>query len=200
MTNLTDTRLKQQLNFLYEIDKLKTVFRRTTLLADPTRFENTAEHSWHLAFFVLILAEYADNQINIVRVLKMVLLHDLVEIDAGDTFTYDEKAHIGKEERELLAAQRIFGLLPEDQRQELMDLWLEFESGKTTDAKFAVTVDRLQPVLYNYIQGGGSWTRHAVVRAQVEKRIAPIKESSAELTEYLQQLLDDAVKNGVLAA
>lgn len=196
--NMPTDRLKQQLDFLYEIDKLKTIFRRTNLIADTERFENSAEHSWHLAFYVLILAEYANEKINLLRVIKMVLLHDLVEIDAGDTFCYDDAAHIGKEEREQAAAKRLFGLLPADQGKELIDLWQEFEAGDTADAKFAVSVDRLQPLLHNYVTGGGSWKRHAVKRNQVEMRMQPLGEGSRSLADFMNAILDDAVEKNIL--
>lgn len=128
--HLSSDRLKQQLNFLYEIDKLKTIFRRTNLIADPDRLENSAEHSWHLAFYVLILSEYANVKTDLLRVIKMVLLHDIVEIDAGDTFCYDQAAHADKDDREQRAAERLFGLLPDDQGNEFMNLWQEFEKEK----------------------------------------------------------------------
>lgn len=191
-------RLQQQLNFLYEIDKLKTVFRRSNLICDTSRFENSAEHSWHLAFYVLVLAEYANEKIDPLRVLKMVLLHDLVEIDAGDTFCYDLSANIGKQEREILAAKRLFGLLPAEQGAELMQLWQEFEAGETADAKFAVSVDRLQPLLHNYTTGGGSWKRHAIKRNQVDARMQPIAEGSTALFDLMKSILDDAVAQAIL--
>lgn len=200
MIDVTTERLQQQLNFLYEIDKLKTIFRRTNLIADPDRLENSAEHSWHLAFYVLVLAEYANAEIDLLRVLKMVLLHDIIEIDAGDTFCYDLEANASKEEREQLAAKRLFGILPEDQRLEFMKLWQEFENRETLDAKFAVTVDRLQPILHNYITGGGSWKRHSIRREQVESRMKPVKDGSLSLADLVNQVIDDAVKNGILLA
>jgi len=197
---LQNQRLEQQLKFLYEIDKLKTIFRRTNLIADPERFENSAEHSWHLAFYVLILAEHTNKSFDLLRAMKMVLLHDLVEIDAGDTFCYDEKAHEGKEEREKNAADRLFGLLPQDQGDELMQLWQEFEAGETTEAKFAVAVDRLQPLLHNYVNGGGSWARHSIKRSQVESRMSPIQDGSMQLAEMMNAILDEAVKKNILSA
>ena len=198
--NIALERLQQQLNFLYEIDKLKTIFRRSNLIADPSRFENTAEHSWHLAFYALILSEYANAEINISRVVNMVLSHDIVEIDAGDTFTYDVEANHDKHEREQRAANRLFGLLPSDQGKEFMALWQEFEAGETADAKFAVTVDRLQPILHNIKTGGGSWTRHGITKPQVEKRIKPIAEGSSTLGNLVNELLDDAVESKMLKA
>ena len=157
--DMTPKRLKQQLSFLYEIDKLKTVFRRTNLISEPDRLENSAEHSWHLAFYVMILAEYANAKVDVTKVIKMVLLHDVVEIDAGDTFCYDQEANSSKADKEQSAAERVFGLLPEDQRTEFLSLWKEFEAGESSDAKFAGSVDRLQPLLHNSLTGGGSWAR-----------------------------------------
>jgi putative hydrolase of HD superfamily len=192
-------RLQQQLSFLYEIDKLKTIIRRNNLIADPERLENSAEHSWHLAFYAVILAEYANSEINIFRVLKMVLLHDLVEIDAGDTFCYDEQAHVGKNEKEQHAAERLFGLLPADQGAEFIALWQEFEAGETADAKFAGSVDRIQPILHNYMTGGGSWKRHDIKKHQVEKRMQPIGDGSMFLAELIESIVNDAITKKILS-
>lgn len=191
-------RLAQQLTFLKEIDQLKTVFRQSHLIADPTRFENTAEHSWHIALYATVLAEYADHPINLSRVIQMLLLHDLVEIDAGDTFCYDDAGNTDKADREQRAADRIFGLLPADQRDALRALWEEFEAGDTSDAKFAVTIDRIQPLFHNVANKGGSWTRYGIKRAQVEARLAPVAEASTPLYQAIQQLLDEAVADELL--
>ncbi len=193
-------RLKQQLSFLYEIDKLKTIFRKNNLIADPNRLENTAEHSWHLAFYAMVLLEYSNSKVDLLRVIKMVVLHDLVEIDAGDTFCYDKSAHVNKQEKERAAAQRIFGLLPQDQGEELLALWQEFEARQTAEAKFADSVDRLHPLLHNYVTGGGSWKRHDIERSQVEERMQPIKMGSTTLAELVTHLLDDAVNKNLLRA
>lgn len=194
-----NTRLQQQLNFLREIDKLKTVLRRTNLISDPARLENTAEHSWHLALYAIVLAEHANEKINLPHVIKMVLLHDLVEIDAGDTFCYDEQHNASKQEREMQAAHRIFGLLPDDQRDEFMSIWQEFEARQTPESKFAVSIDRLQPVLHNHATEGGSWKRHGIKRHQVEEKLLPLKEGSMELFELSNVVLDEAVQGGSLA-
>jgi putative hydrolase of HD superfamily len=191
-------RLMQQLNFLHEIDKLKTVFRQTNLISETSRYENSAEHSWHFAFYALVLQEYANEEINLLRVIKMALLHDLVEIDAGDTFCYDVAAHKEKEENELKAAKRLFGMLPPEQEEELMSLWLEFEEGQSADAKFAISLDRIQPLLHNVVTGGGSWTRHGINRTQVEARMAPVAQGSKELACLVDDLLDQSVKKGIL--
>lgn len=191
-------RLQQQLTFLREIDKLKTIFRRSPLIADTSRLENSAEHSWHLSLFAITLAEYAKEPINLTKVLKLVLLHDLVEIYAGDTYAYDEAGQASAHERELKSAHTLFGMLPEDQRDELMALWHEFEEGNTAEAKFAITIDRLQPLLQNYLTGGISWKKHSIVRSQVAKRMRPVMDGSDHLHELVQHILDDAVKNDIL--
>lgn len=195
---MMNKRFLQQLEFLYEIDKLKTVFRQTSLIADVDRFENSAEHSWHLAFYAIILCEYANESVNVLRVLKMVLLHDLVEIDAGDTFCYDIEAHHNKEYKEKQAALRLFGMLPTQQKDELLELWEEFEAGETMDAKFAVSVDRLQPLLHNYMTDGRNWKRHNIIRAQVEKRMVPVARGSKILADLIEKVLDDAVARKML--
>lgn len=191
-------RLNQQLDFLHEIDALKTIFRKTNLIADKERLENSAEHSWHLAMYVLVLAEYANEKIDILRVLKMVLLHDIVEIDAGDTFCYDTHAHQDKEEKEQQAAKRIFGLLPDDQANELKTCWEEFEAGETLEAKFASAIDRLQPLLHNYVTGGGSWKRHNIQRHQVEKRLQPIIKGSKFLADVVETIINESVERNYL--
>lgn len=167
-------RLTRQLDFLVEADRLKGVLRRTPL-CDGSRLENSAEHSWHLALAALVLAEHADPAVDVVRAVRMLLVHDLVEIDAGDTFAYDDAANEGRAERERVAAARIFGLLPAEQGSELGALWEEFEAGESADAGFAAAVDRLQPLLANDRSGGGSWRTHAVARDQVLRRMAPIE-------------------------
>ena len=173
-------RLDQQLAFLAEIDRLKSVLRRTTL-CDGSRAENSAEHSWHLAVAALTLAEHAGPEVNVAHVVRMVLVHDLVEIDAGDTFAYDAKANEDREAREQQAADRIFGLLPREQGAELRALWEEFELGETPHARFAVALDRLQPLLSNHHSKGGSWKAHGVNRAQVLRRMAPIESAAPAL-------------------
>ena len=168
------SRIAAQLAFVVEIDRLKGVLRQTPL-CDGSRRENSAEHSWHLAVMAMLLAEHADAAVNVARVVGMLLVHDIVEIDAGDTFAYDAAANEGRAERERLAARRIFGLLPAEQGDALRALWEEFEAGATADARFAAAVDRLQPLLANDRAGGGSWRAHAVGRDQVLRRMAPIE-------------------------
>ena len=168
------TRLQRQLAFLVEADRLKGVLRQTTL-CDGSRAENSAEHSWHLALMAAVLAEHAPEGTDVGRAIHMALVHDLVEIDAGDTFAYDLSANVGKEERERQAAARILGLLPAEQVAELMALWEEFEEQATATSRFANAIDRLQPLLNNHHSGGGSWKVHGVTRAQVLRRMAPIE-------------------------
>src|SRR5204863_6389117 len=155
---MVDTRLTQQIAFVMEIDKLKTILRQTSLM-DNSRRENSAEHSWHLAVMALTLGDYAEPGTDLTHVVKMVLVHDIVEIDAGDTFAYDAQGYTDKNEREERAAARIFGLLPKDQCDELLALWHEFEAIDTPEARFANALDRLEPLLGNYATGGGSWKK-----------------------------------------
>jgi len=192
-------RLEQQLGFILEVEKLKQVFRQT-LLIDDKRQENDAEHSWHLALMALLLEEHAADEVDILRVVKMVLIHDIVEIDAGDTFAYDEAGQEGKEEREREAATRIFGLLPTEDGEELVQLWEEFEARQTADARYANALDRFQPLLLNYHAGGDTWLRHGVRKDQVIARNRHISEGSSALWNYARELIDRAVAEGKLDA
>ncbi|MGG6269748.1 HD domain-containing protein [Leptolyngbya sp. AN03gr2] len=194
---LTTTRLQAQIQFIVEIDKLKHVFRQT-LLMDKSRRENDAEHSWHLAMMAIVLSEYADSQVNLLRVLKMVLIHDLVEIDAGDTFCYDAIALQDQSDREQKAADRLFGMLPENIGEELRTLWEEFEAKETLDAQFAAALDRLQPLLHNYYTQGGTWKMANVTEAQVRKRMAPVSICSPVLGEFVDSLIEDAIRQGFI--
>lgn len=194
---MSDTRLTQQIQFVMEIDKLKTILRQTSLM-DNSRRENSAEHSWHLAVMALTLGEYAEPNTDLTRVVKMLLVHDIVEIDAGDTFAYDALGYTDKEEREQQAAARIFGLLPDDLRDELMSLWQEFEAITTPEARFANALDRLEPLLGNYATGGGSWKKPGVTLAKIQKRMEPIGNVSAALGDYVQQILADSITKGYI--
>jgi putative hydrolase of HD superfamily len=159
---LNDGRLSRQIDFVREADRLKTVYRQT-LLMDGSRYENDAEHSWHVCLMAALLHEHAGSTgVDLLRVLKMLLVHDIVEIDAGDTYCYDEEAHRDKAERERAAADRLFALLPEDQAGEVRALWEEFEGMGTPEARFAAALDRLQPLLHNYFTRGEAWRRHGV--------------------------------------
>jgi 5'-deoxynucleotidase YfbR-like HD superfamily hydrolase len=192
-------RFERQIRFVLEIDKLKTIIRRTYLL-NADRAENTAEHSWHLAIMAILLAEHANEPIDVAKVVKMVLVHDIVEIDAGDTYFYDTAAALDKAERENAAAQRIFGILPPDQSEELRMLWKEFEAGKTADARFALALDRFMPQLHNYYTRGRSWAEHGITADRVLERNASMAEGSEKLWECARALLNDAVAQGFLAA
>jgi putative hydrolase of HD superfamily len=192
-----DARLEQQIGFIFEVEKLKQVLRQT-LLVDDKRQENDAEHSWHLALMALILEEHAADPVDILRVVKMVLIHDIVEIDAGDTFAYDEAGQVGKEYREREAANRIFGLLAAEQGEELSRLWEEFEARKTADARYANALDRFQPLLLNYHAGGDTWRRHGVRKDQVVERNRHIGEGCPALWNYATRLIDRAVAEGKL--
>ena len=194
MTN----RLKQQLAFLVEIDKLKQIFRQCSLL-DGSRPENDAEHSWHFAMMALILAEHANEPIELEKVLKMALIHDLVEIDAGDSFVYDPVAMASKTERELAAAERIFNLVPENQAHELRAIWDEFEEGATPEARYANAIDRFCGLQANYETEGGGWKRHGVAAKEIRARNAHIADGSQVLWERASQMIDEAVAQGWIA-
>jgi putative hydrolase of HD superfamily len=190
--------LEQQIEFILEMDKLKHIFRKSRLIRSE-RFENDAEHTWHLAVMAMLLAEHANEpDLNMLKVFKMLLIHDVVEIDAGDTFAYDDKGLEGKYERELAAANRLFGLLPEDQRDECMQLWEEFEARDTGEAKFAAAVDRLQPLLINVQNEGQSWKEHGITSDRVLERNRHIGEGSTALWQYAEALIGRAVEQGIL--
>lgn len=182
---------------MLELDKMKNIYRQTYVLHED-RKENDAEHSWHLAILAFLLAEYASVPIDVTRVMKMVLVHDVVEIDAGDTYCYDEEGYKTKAEREENSAQRLFGLLPDDQKKEFYSLWREFEDNETNDARFAAVLDRIQPILLNYTKNGISWKEHAVFKEQVEKRCLSSADVSAELAGLMQSIIDDAAAKGFL--
>lgn len=190
-------RLKKDIEFVVELDKMKNILRQTSLM-DASRKENDAEHSWHVATMALILQEYAHEEIDICKVIKMLLVHDLVEIYAGDTFCYDVKANKDKETRELEAADKIFGILEEDKGQEIRQLWEEFEKMESQDAIFAAAMDRLQPIFSNYFSGGGTWKKFGIRKDQVHKRVGPLENASTRLWEFTLELIDDAVEKGYI--
>ena len=198
MIPFPDSRLAAQIAFVVEIDKLKSVLRQT-LLTDSSRRENDAEHSWHIATMAFLLAEYADKTVDMARVARMLLIHDIVEIDAGDTFIHDEAGHQDKEERERKAAARLFGLLPADQAAEYSTLWQEYEERGTNDSRFADALDRLQPLLHNFETEGATWKPHGVTRAKVDKLLPRIEAGSRRLGAYARALVDEAVAQGYLA-
>lgn len=176
--------LQQQLQFLHEIDRLKTVHRQTFLI-DRSRRENSAEHSWHLAMYALVLAEHANEPVDAMRVIRMLLIHDIVEIDAGDLPLYAADGQAQQAERESVAAKRLFGLLPPEQAQDLLTLWHEFEAGLSPDARFAKSLDRLQPVLHNAATGGGTWPEFKVDETAVKARVGPpIERGSLTLWQH----------------
>jgi putative hydrolase of HD superfamily len=190
-------RLTQQIQFVLEIDKLKRVLRQT-LLTDSSRRENSAEHSWHLAMMAIALSEYAPVPVDLAHVIKLLLLHDLVEIDAGDTFCYDMQGNQDKAEREQMAADRLFGLLPADQAHDFRALWDEFEAAETPEAKFARALDCIQPLLHNWQTQGGTWRLHNVARSQVLQRMQPVKVVSPDLWHLVEQIIDEAIAAGHL--
>lgn len=191
-------RLRQQIQFVAEVDKLKNIFRQT-LVTDTRRQENDAEHSWHLTLLAIILVEHANvPSLDLLRVLKMLIIHDLVEIDAGDTFAYDTARMANQHEREALAADRIFGLLPMEQSRELRGLWDEFEARATPESKFAAAVDRFQPMLLNCLTEGAAWRKHGVTADRVIARNQHIAEGSAVLWEYAAAMINEAVTKGHL--
>jgi putative hydrolase of HD superfamily len=193
-------RLDQQIRFVAEIGKLKGIVRQTVLAgAGLNRHENSAEHSWHLAMMVLVLGEHAAPGTDLARVTAMVLIHDLVEIDAGDLFLYaDADAQAQQEAAERAAADRIFAILPGDQAGELRQLWDEFTARQTTDAKFARAIDRLQPMFENLTAGGGTWQRHGITADQVLAKVALIEDGSAQLGMVGRDLVNQAVAAGIL--
>jgi putative hydrolases of HD superfamily len=193
---MADDRFGQQIAFILEIDKLKQVLRRTLLLAG--RRENSAEHSWHLATMVSVLAEYANEKVDVTRVTQMALVHDIVEIDAGDVFAYDEAAYAQKAVREQQAAERIFNLLPSDQARWVRGLWDEFEEQQTAESRFANALDRLQPILLNYAKQGEMWRQHGVTAARVLARNRVIAAGSQRLWEHVQSLVAEALRKGFL--
>ncbi len=191
-------RLERQIRFVLEIDKLKNVFRQS-FITDGSRYENDVEHSWHLAMMILLLSEHSNEpEFDTTRAMKMVLIHDIVEIDAGDTFAYDAEGHRDKEARERAAADRLFGLLPSDQRQEFQELWEEFERRETPEARFAGAVDRMQPILQNYFCQGKSWKEHQIRKEQVIERNQSMRDGSETLWRFIEKLIDDAVEKGYL--
>ncbi len=193
-----NSRLNQQLSFILEADKLKQVLRQT-YTTTKDRHENSSEHSWHIALMAIILHEHSNySDINLFKVVKMLLIHDIVEIDAGDTFLYDTQAQKTKLENETKAAKRIFNLLPKDQAADLQNLWREFEDNKTPTAQFANALDRLQPIINNYYTKGKAWQQNNVKKHQIKTSNTAIAKGAPQLWEYATELIEKATKQGIL--
>ncbi|MGQ8335068.1 HD domain-containing protein [Sunxiuqinia sp. A32] len=194
---MTTEDLLKQIEFIKEIDKIKYIQRRTKLFSSD-RNENDAEHSWHLAMMAIVLSEYSDKEIDLSKVIKMVLIHDIVEIDAGDTFIYDQDKNHDNTEEELKSAKRIFGILPEKQAKEFIEIWTEFEDGISNEAKFARSMDRLEPLLQNTSNNGGTWKEYGVKYHTVYEKKKVIKEGSTKLWNYAEKLIENSVEKGIL--
>ena len=193
------TDLEKQLAFIIEIDKLKAVYRQTTVKEDKNRQENSAEHSWQITLSALLLQGYAEQPVDINRVVKMLLIHDIIEIDAGDLFAFAEsKDHEQQALKEEKAANRLFGLLPDEQCREYKALWFEFEAAKTDDAQFAKSMDRILPLVQNMNNQGGSWAKHKISRPQVLARNSYLEYIAPKLWKYVLSQTELAVKNGWL--
>ena len=190
-------RFTEQIQFLVEMDKMKNIYRQTRVLHED-RSENDAEHAWHLAMLALVLSEYANEPVDLKKVLATVLIHDIVEIDAGDTFAYDEAGNATKAEREQKAADRLFGMLPDDQAKEMRQLWDDFEAFATPEARFANALDRVQPLMLNYCKHGESWKKHGTRREQVEQRTRVIRDGSEVLGDFVAELIRRAAEEGLL--
>lgn len=189
--------LLQQINFIQEIDKVKYIQRKTKLF-NSDRNENDAEHSWHLALMAIVLLEHSNQAVDLLKVVKMVLIHDIVEIDAGDTFIYDTEKNHSNTDAERLAANRIFGLLPREQAEELIAIWEEFEAGETSESKFARAMDRLEPLLQNTSNEGGTWKEFGVDHAKVHAKKQVIQQGSDTIWAFAEQLIDASVERGIL--
>ncbi|EHR7163898.1 phosphohydrolase [Vibrio parahaemolyticus] len=191
-------RLEKQLALLIELDKLKSVLRRTRVKSAEGRLENSGEHSWHVALMAVLMEEHSNAPVDICRVMKMLLIHDVVEIDAGDTFVYDTAATKEQAEKEIKAAERLFGMLPTDQGQELLALWQEFEAAQSDDAKYAKALDRLIPMLLNYHNNGQSWKENSVTREQALTINKRIEFGSVTLWDKAKELIEEATEKGWL--
>ncbi|TOI24677.1 phosphohydrolase [Vibrio parahaemolyticus] len=191
-------RLEKQLALLIELDKLKSVLRRTRVKSAEGRLENSGEHSWHVALMAVLMEEHANAPVDICRVMKMLLIHDVVEIDAGDTFVYDTAASKEQAEKEIKAAERLFGMLPTDQGQELLALWQEFEAAQSDDAKYEKALDRLIPMLLNYHNNGQSWKENSVTREQALTINKRIEFGSVTLWDKAKELIEEATEKGWL--
>lgn len=191
-------RFRQQIEFLIEIDKIKHVFRKTKLF-NGSRYENDAEHAWHLAMMAMVLSEHANEKIDVAKVIKMALIHDIVEIDAGDIIVYDQQNRASAQAKENAAAERIFGLLPADQRQEFISLWREFETRETPEAKFAAAIDRLEPILQNHLTDYHAWRAYGVSSDMLYASNRHVQEGSDVIWNAVQEIFADAIDKGAVA-
>ena len=194
---MDSNRFRKQIDFILEIDKEKEIYRQTHLKGYK-RQENDAEHAWHMAIMIYLLKEYANEEFDVAKAMTMALIHDIVEIDAGDTYAYDEEGLKSKKDREDMAKERIFAFLPEDQKKELIDLFDEFEEYQTPESKFAHAMDNLQPLILNNSNGGGDWRAHKVTAEQVYKRQSKTRLGSEKLFEITDKLLQENIKKGNL--
>lgn len=190
-------RLLKDIEFIVELDKMKSIFRRTSIIGQD-RLEDDAQHSWHISIMAMILSEYSNEKIDVLKVIKMLLSHDLVEIYAGDTFCYDQEGNKTKREREVAAADKLFSMIDHDKADELRALWEEFEEEETPEAVFAASMDRLQPMLSNYKNDGGTWKKHDVSKTDIYERISTVKKSSDELWCYVNYMIEDAFQKGLI--
>lgn len=188
-------RLEKQIRFILEIDKEKNILRQTHLTGHGRR-ENDAEHAWHMALMIYLLREYANEEVDVTKAMMMALIHDIVEIDAGDTYAYDDSGLATQQEREREAMQRIFGLLPEDQKNELISLFEEFEACSTPEAKFAHAMDNFQPLLLNHSNGGSDWVEHGVTETKVFKRHRQTAAGSTDIWNYSREILEENIEKG----
>ena len=195
---MENKRLLKDIEFIVELDKMKSIFRQTSIIGEDRR-EDDAQHSWHISLMAMVLSEYTNEKVDLLKVIKMLLTHDLVEIFAGDTFCYDEVGNSDKREREVAAAEKIFGMLETDKGQELRALWDEFEEIETPEAKFATAMDRLQPMLNNYHNDGGTWKKFDISQSDIYKRISPVKDSSEELWKFVEFMIEDAFDKGLIS-
>ncbi len=195
-TFIKDKKIQNQIKFAITIDEMKNIFRRN-LLADGSRRENDAEHSWHLAMLAMLLEEYSAEKIDIERVLKIALIHDLIEVYAGDTFAYDVKGNEDKHEREIQAAEKLFGVLDPVQGAQIRELWDEFEAMETAESKYANAIDRIQPLILNYLTDGHTW-KAGVTSAQIYKRMDIIRTATPELWHIVEGIINTSIKAGIL--
>lgn len=195
---MINEKLIKDIEFIVELDRMKSILRQTSLIGEDKR-EDDAQHSWHISVMAMILSEYANEDIDVCKVIKMLLTHDLVELYAGDTFCYDKVGNQDKKQRELAAADKIYGMLDEEKGKELRKLWDEFEEMETTEALFAASMDRLQPMLNNYYNNGGTWRKFNVAQSDIYKRISPVKKSSDELWNFVEYMLEDAFEKGLIS-